>query len=123
MLVMFYFVWSVALDTSWALSSVSKGNMSPLPAIFALENSQIHVYTSNSSDIASYIKAPINQTLSLAITLDIPYTQPNDCHIQFRQHFYDLRLQSKRYVVKNMVIFKMVLTTLELISILVFSIK
>jgi len=34
--------------------------MSPLPAVLALENTQIHVGTSDGSDVASYIEVSID---------------------------------------------------------------
>jgi len=51
--------------------------MSPLPAIFALGDSQVHVHPSYSSNIPADIKAPIDEALSFVTTLMIPNVNPD----------------------------------------------
>jgi len=70
---MFSFVWSVILNTSQALSSTSESSMSLLLATFVLENSRVYIHTLNSGNIASYVKAPVNQIFSIVTTLNILY--------------------------------------------------
>ena len=77
-LVIFGFVWTIALDTLEALDSVREGCMSPPPAVFALGHTQVHVRPSNSSDIPANIKAPIDEALSFASTLVIPNVDPDN---------------------------------------------
>ena len=57
---MVIFMQSIALDTSWILSSTSKDGMPLLSAIFALGDLQMHVCVLNGGNITSYIKAFIN---------------------------------------------------------------
>jgi len=71
-LVIFGFVWIIALDILGAFDSVRKGCMSPPLAVFALGHAQVHVRLSNSSDIPANIKVPIDEALSFASTLVIP---------------------------------------------------
>jgi len=81
MSMIFRFVWSIALDTSQALSSASKSSMSLLSAIFTLGDSRVHICAKNSGNIVFYIKISVNQTFSIATTLDISYVQPYNCYI------------------------------------------
>jgi len=76
-LVIFGSVRSIALDTLGALDSAREGSMSPLPAIFALGDSQVHVHPSYSSNIPADIKAPIDEALSFVTTLMIPNVNPD----------------------------------------------
>ena len=105
MSVMLSFVWTITLNVFQALSSVLKDSVSPLPSVLTLENSWVHVSTMNSDNIATNIKVSINETLSLAPTLNILYIQPNNSHVQLRQHLDYSRFRSKHVVVENMVIF------------------
>jgi len=56
-------------------------SISPLPAVFALGDTGIHICTFNSSDVASYIEAPINQLLCFPTTLNVPNVYSDDGHI------------------------------------------
>ena len=56
--------------------------MSPLPAILALENPWVHVCSPDSSNILSYIEAPIDEHLGIGSTLDIPYINSYDGHVR-----------------------------------------
>ena len=71
-MVVLRFVWAIAFDTLEALDSAREGSMSPLSAVFVLEDAQVHVCPSNSSDIPANVKAPIDEALSFASTLVIP---------------------------------------------------
>jgi len=76
-LVIFGSVRSIALDALGALDSAREGSMSPLPAIFALEDSRVHVCPFYSSDIPANVKAPIDETLSFVTALMIPNVDPD----------------------------------------------
>ena len=76
--VVFGSVWSIALDTLGTLDSAREGSMSPLPAVFALGDAQVHVCPSNSSDIPADIKAPVDKALSFVTALMIPNVDPDN---------------------------------------------
>jgi len=57
--------------------------MSPFPAILVLRYAQIHIGTSDHSDIASYVKVSVDETLCIVATLDIPDIDPYNGHIRF----------------------------------------
>ena len=76
--VVFRSVWSIALDTLGTLDSAREGSMSPLPAVFALGDAQVHVRPSNSSDIPADVKAPVDKALSFVTALIIPNVDPDN---------------------------------------------
>ena len=51
--------------------------MSPLPAVFALGDSWVHVHPSYSSNIPADVKAPVDEVLSFVTTLMIPNVDPD----------------------------------------------
>jgi len=63
--------------------------MIPFPAVFVLENTRIHVGTTNSGNKTSDIKPPINKALCFHAALYVPYVDPNDGHIRFRRYLND----------------------------------
>ena len=71
-LVVFRSVWSIALDTLGTLDSAKEDSMSSLPAVFALEDAWVHVCLSNSSNIPTNVKAPVDEGLSFVTALMIP---------------------------------------------------
>jgi len=52
--------------------------MSPLPAVLALRNIRIYVGFLNCHDVPFYIEAPVNKTLHLTATLNVPNVNPDD---------------------------------------------
>ena len=78
---MFRFVRTVVFHTFGLLDSTQKDRMSPLPAVLALEDTRVYVYTSNSSDVAFYIKASVDQSFCLTTTLDIPDIYLNNGYV------------------------------------------
>jgi len=77
-LVVFGSVWSIALDTLGALDSAREGSVSPLPAVFALGDSWVHVHPSYGGDIPADVKAPVDEALSFVTTLMIPNVDPDN---------------------------------------------
>ena len=71
-------VWSIALNALGTLDSAREGSMSPLSAVFVLEDAQVHVCPSNSSDILADIEAPVDEALSFVTTLMIPNVDPDN---------------------------------------------
>ena len=61
--------------------------MFPLPTIFVLRNSQIHICTSNCSNVATNIKAPVNEIFGFGTALNVPNVNSNDGYIRFRENF------------------------------------
>jgi len=56
--------------------------MTPLPAIFALEDTWVHVCSSDCSDVVAYIEASVDEKFCVLTTLNIPNVDPNYGHIQ-----------------------------------------
>ena len=100
----FRFVWTVALDAFSSLNATQKGGVSPLPAILALENSRIHIHTSNCGDVIAHIEAPVNEKFSIFSTLNIPDVDPNNGHIRLRRDFNNSRFRHEGDVVENMIL-------------------
>ena len=98
------FVWTIALDAFSSLNATQKGRMSPLPAILALGDSQIHIRTSNCGDVIAHIEAPVNEKFSVFSTFNIPDVDPNNGHIRFRRDFNNSRFRRERDVVENVVL-------------------
>jgi len=71
-------VRAIALDTFRSLDTTGQSHMFPLPAVLALRNTRIHIGFLNCHDKPPYIKAPVNKTLGLTATLNIPNVNPND---------------------------------------------
>jgi len=61
-----------------------KSYMFLLLAILALGDTRVYIYFLNSSDIAAYVGAFINQVFSFCTTLGISNIDPNNNHIIFR---------------------------------------
>ena len=76
--VVFGSVRSIALDALGALDSAREGSMSPLPAVFALGDSWVHVRPSYGGDIPANIKAPVDEALSFVTALMIPHVDPDN---------------------------------------------
>ena len=61
--VVFGFIWTIALQTFCTLKIASKDSIISLPAIFALRDTRIHVGPSDSSNKAANVKAAIDEFL------------------------------------------------------------
>jgi len=55
--------------------------MTPFLAIFTLQNSRVHVSTSNSRNEPTDIETLVNKRLGFTTALDVPYINPNDRHV------------------------------------------
>lgn len=69
----FKFVQSIALNTSQALSSISKGGVFLLLAILILEDFRVHVCILYGDNVASNIEAAVDESLGRCTTLGILY--------------------------------------------------
>ena len=81
LMMVFRLVRPIALNTFDPLDSTQKCEMTLFLAIFTLQNFRVHVSTSNSHNELTNIEASVNKSLGFTTTLDIPYINPNDCHI------------------------------------------
>jgi len=59
----------------------SKGSVLSFPAVFALGNFQIHVGSTDCSNIATNVKVSIYQSFSFHIALGIPDVNPDNHHV------------------------------------------
>ena len=55
--------------------------MAPLPAIFALENTRVHVGAMNSDNVTANIKASIDKYFCIQAILEISDINPDDYHV------------------------------------------
>ena len=76
--VVFGSVRSIALNTLGVLDSAREDSVFPLPAVFALGDSRVHVHPSYGSDIPTDVKAPVDEALSFVTALMIPNVNPDD---------------------------------------------
>jgi len=61
--VVFSFMWTVALQTSYTLKMANKDGVTPLPAIFALRDTGIHISPSDSNNKAIDVEVVIDEFL------------------------------------------------------------
>ena len=57
--------------------------MTPFLAVLALGDSWVHVCSLDSSNILSYVKAPVDKHLGVCPTLDILYINPYNGYVGF----------------------------------------
>ena len=96
-----------------------KYDVSPLLAILVLEDAKVHVSTSYSNNMTSYIEVLIDQSLDGSTTLEILYINLDYGHIRFQWYFDCMQFWGDMNVVKditNSII-------LESIGVLVLSMK
>ena len=105
LMMVFSLMRAIALDTPRALDTAWHGSMSPSPTILALEDTWIHIGSSNSCDKSSYIKVPINKTFSLITALNIPNDNPNNRHIRLGWNFDDSWFWCKNNIVEDLILF------------------
>ena len=61
--------------------------MALLLAILALRDTRVHVSSTDSSYVLVYVEASVDQILSFGTILGVPYVNPNDSHVRFRECF------------------------------------
>jgi len=89
--VMFRFVKAIALDTFSFSKSAQECCISPLLAVLVLRDTWVHVGTSDSGDVVSYVEASVNESFSLTAALDILYVGPDNSHIQSGRYLDNMR--------------------------------
>jgi len=75
-------MWAIALDVFEALYSARESDVSPFSAILALGDPWVHICSPDSSNVLSYIKAPIDEHLGIGPALDILYIDPYNGHVR-----------------------------------------
>jgi len=78
LMVVLSLVRAIALDIFGSLDITGQSHMSLSPAVLALRDTRIHIGSLNYHDKPPYIKAPVNKTLGLTATLNIPNINLND---------------------------------------------
>ena len=77
---------TIVLYTPGTLNSAWKDNMFLLSTILTLQHTWIHVCSTNSGNIASNIKAPVNESFSFVTTLNVPDIQPDNNYIRLQRY-------------------------------------
>ena len=102
----FRLVWAITFDALCPLYPAWESGMSPFLAIFALENSRIHVCSSDGSDIVANIEASVYKHFSIMSTLNVPYVYPDNCHVGLQRNFDYSWFWHKRDVIEDMILSK-----------------
>ena len=71
----------ITLNAFGLLDTTNTGCVSPFPAIFALQDIWIHIYSTYSSNKASNIEVSVDNCLSFGTVLCIPDFDPDYSHI------------------------------------------
>ena len=98
---MFGLVETITLNAFSPLDSRWECNAFLLSAILLLRNTRIYICTSDNSNVASYIEAPINQLLHFLTTLNIPNVHLDDGYIWFGRNFDNTWLQYQNDIVDD----------------------
>ena len=85
-------VRAIALYAFNLLNVANTHYMTLFPAIFTLQNFQIHVNSLYHSNEASYSEASVDDFLKIESTLSVPYIDPNNSYIELGRDFDNSRL-------------------------------
>ena len=80
--VVFGIMSSITLSTPGDMRAIAKCRMSPLPTVFTLWYSWVHVSFTHSRNKSSNIESSIDDVLHARTTLGIPDVHPNYCFIR-----------------------------------------
>ena len=80
-------VGAVALNTFRSLNSTNFSHVTPFPVVFTLQHSQIHVYTTNCGNEATYVELPINEAFGFDTALHIPNIKLHNKHVGLWRDF------------------------------------
>ena len=83
---------TITLDTFGLLNSAQKHRVALPPTILALRDFRVHVCSSNSSDVVTYVEASNDEHFGIAITLYILYINLDNCHVGFWGDFDNSKL-------------------------------
>ena len=79
--VMFGIVSSIALGTPGDMRATAQCQMTPLPTVFTLRNSWVHICSANSCNKSSNIELTIDDVLCTRTALGVPDVHPYYCFI------------------------------------------
>ena len=79
----FWLVGTIVFDTFWSLYFAQKCSVAPFPAILTLEDTWVHIGSSNGRNVPANIEASIDKHFGFDTTLNILYVYPDDEHVQF----------------------------------------
>ena len=79
--VVFGIVSSVTLGASGDMRAAAKCRMTPLPTVFTLRNSWVHICSANSCNKSSNIELTIDDVLCTRTALGVPDVHPYYCFI------------------------------------------
>ena len=60
-------MWSIAFLAFGSVHIAYKGNVASIPAVFALRNTGVYICSANGGNMASNVKASINEHLSISV--------------------------------------------------------
>ena len=82
---------TVTLDVFGPLNSTQKYRVALPLTILVLEDSWIHVCSSNSSNVVAYVEVPVDEHFGIATTLYILYMNPDEllCQILGRLWWFE----------------------------------
>ena len=75
-------VSSIALGTPRDMRATAKCRMTPLPTVFTLRNSWVHICSMNGCNKSSNVESTIDDVLCARTTLGVPDVHPYYCFIQ-----------------------------------------
>ena len=96
---------TITLNAFSPLDSTRKCGVTPLPAIFALGDTCVHVCSSDCSDVVTYVEASVDEKFCVLTALHIPNVDPDYGHIRLGRDFDNSWLGRKGNVIENMILF------------------
>ena len=79
--VVFDIISSIALGTPGDMRATAKCRMTPLPTVFTLRNSWVHICSANGCNKSSNVESTIDDVLCARTTLGVPDVHPYYCFI------------------------------------------
>jgi len=79
-------MWAITSDAFCPLDSAYACRVTPFPAIFALENTWIHVCASDGGDESSYVEPSVNKGFSFGAALSIPNINLYYGHVRLQRN-------------------------------------
>ena len=79
--VVFDIISSIALSTPGDMRATAKCRMTPLPTVFTLRNSWVHICSANGCNKSSNVESTIDDVLCARTTLGVPDVHPYYCFI------------------------------------------
>jgi len=61
--------------------------MALLPAVLALEDTRVHVSSTDYGYVLTYVEASVDKILTFGAILGVPYVDPNNSHVRLGRCF------------------------------------